>query len=785
MGRTLPGMAVENAPRSVAPAGSWRTSRPRFPIRPQAGHTTGWGQTLTTGFAVAAVAGAGQLGVAYGLGLLRLARSFPSDGLWSTQLTWTAWFALGAVLAGVAGGRLAADRYGLSPALGGRIAVGMSAGLGAAVLIPLTAIPARAAELPERPGGLAATTPVLEICLAAGLGVLAGIALAVIALGVRLVAVSVTLMLGLTWLLALISLAPSLAPEAAPPLVRLAVLDLPSGAGAPPVLAVLTSPVLALLVCGAIALAARSRGLPPLQTAAATAAAPGLVAFAYLIGSPGSGEPAVQTSPYAGALLSVAAGLLAALLIGVIRPPAEATGPATEPGRETPTEELPMAATGTLPPMVAEEPPLFPVRDAPLAQTGELPPLSAQTEELPPHTGEAPPPTEELPPHTREAPPPTEELPPLHTEEAPPFSTGQPPLSTDELPVAGRPPSGGSDAPFKPNVEPPAWAVAPEPESTAVAPDPVPAPETDSTPDAQGTDSIAAVSPVGADPAPAAPAKQPRRLRKPLFGRRKRRQPESAEPSSAQAASPARAEPILPGAAVGEPAPPESTLDGKPAASESVLEGELVLPDPDPAPKSAGASDQESRRLKPESLDLDSLDLESFMSRAREFTSGTNRTSAEPTASESADTTRFQTEPTPASSEPGFTLSQPGFTLNPAEVDSDTSSAPEPVVEEPSSAPSHPDKSTKASKAKTAKHAKTSKRRKSRSKSAAEPMVPAPDSPPASAGKKPAAPAEKKSDPEDEHISWISSLSTDPEPTQPDTAASADHIRRRLRRDPY
>src|SRR5690606_26381269 len=96
----------------------------------------------------------------------------------------------------------------------------------------------------------------------------------------------------------------------------------------------------------AIALAARSRGLPPLQTAAATAAAPGVLALAYLIGSPGVGERTVQTSPYAGALLSVATGLLAALLIGVVRPPAVRGGPATAPDSgpgdpDTPTAELP------------------------------------------------------------------------------------------------------------------------------------------------------------------------------------------------------------------------------------------------------------------------------------------------------------------------------------------------------------------------------------------------------------------------------------------------------------
>lgn len=59
-----------------------------------------WSRVLGTAVGVAALAGAGQLGIAYGFGLLRFARDFPSGGLWSTQLTWVAWFAALAALAG-------------------------------------------------------------------------------------------------------------------------------------------------------------------------------------------------------------------------------------------------------------------------------------------------------------------------------------------------------------------------------------------------------------------------------------------------------------------------------------------------------------------------------------------------------------------------------------------------------------------------------------------------------------------------------------------------------------
>jgi hypothetical protein len=311
-----------------------------------------WVRVLATALGVGALAGAGQLGVAYGLGLLH----FPvpvtgggvsgralTGGVWAAQLTWVAWFAILAVLAGGAGGAWAAWRLDRQLELGGRIAVTLVAGAGAAVVVPLTSLPAAEATLVGPELG----EPGLEVALAAGLGVAVGILAAVALLSVRLVAVSVTLVVSVVWLLALVSVAPSLGPDANLPEVRLAVLDLPALGGARSTVAVLSAPLLALLVCGAIALAARSRGLPPLLTAVASAAAPGVLALAYLIGSPGTGEREVQTSPYAGALMAIAVGLLASLAVGAVRlrPAAadagelEPTGPGEPVGSEEP--ELP------------------------------------------------------------------------------------------------------------------------------------------------------------------------------------------------------------------------------------------------------------------------------------------------------------------------------------------------------------------------------------------------------------------------------------------------------------
>ena len=68
-----------------------------------------WAKLLAATLGVAALAGASQLGVAYGLGILRLTRvmDVTTRDQWTAQLAWVAWFAMmAAVLGGLAGGRL-------------------------------------------------------------------------------------------------------------------------------------------------------------------------------------------------------------------------------------------------------------------------------------------------------------------------------------------------------------------------------------------------------------------------------------------------------------------------------------------------------------------------------------------------------------------------------------------------------------------------------------------------------------------------------------------------------
>src|SRR5690606_38208223 len=165
--------------------------------------------------------------------------------------------------------------------------------------------------------------------------------------------------------LALVSALPALLPGADPPDARLAVLDLSvTGGGSGSTVAIVTIPVVALLVCGGVAAAARSRGLPPLSTAVASTAAPGLLALCYVIGTPGTGDRAVQTSPYAASLIAVAVGLLTSLLIGVVRLPSRRSAGVDSGATDTINFQVGTLA-GPSPAPPAAEPPASPAADTP------------------------------------------------------------------------------------------------------------------------------------------------------------------------------------------------------------------------------------------------------------------------------------------------------------------------------------------------------------------------------------------------------------------------------------
>jgi len=273
-----------------------------------------WGRVLLAALGVGLLAGAGQLGFAYGLGVVRFARDFAeTPGQWTAHLAWVAWFAMLAAVAGGVAGDWLARRGGERPGPGSRVACAVAGGVGALAVAPLVMLPARNAQVEG-------VDAVVVGGLSAALGALAGVFAAVAVLSQRVFAVNLaTVTLGV-WLVALLSVAPSLGPEDPLPEVRLGALDATwLGSGLAQRLAVILMPALALAVGAGIGALARWRGLPVVPVAASGVVGPALLALAYLTAGPGPDGDRYQAAPYWGALIAVAAGGLGSVLASVAR----------------------------------------------------------------------------------------------------------------------------------------------------------------------------------------------------------------------------------------------------------------------------------------------------------------------------------------------------------------------------------------------------------------------------------------------------------------------------------
>src|SRR4029450_13861765 len=105
-----------------------------------------WAKLLATTLGVGALAGACQLGVAYGLGIVRLTRvlDVTTRDQWTAQLAWGAWFAMmAAVVGGLAGAWVLPRWSPTRPHIGATVAIALAAAVGATVVVPLTMQPAR------------------------------------------------------------------------------------------------------------------------------------------------------------------------------------------------------------------------------------------------------------------------------------------------------------------------------------------------------------------------------------------------------------------------------------------------------------------------------------------------------------------------------------------------------------------------------------------------------------------------------------------------------------------
>ncbi|MEV4463358.1 hypothetical protein AB0J51_07010 [Micromonospora echinofusca] len=303
-----------------------------------------WGRLLLTALGVSLLAGAGQLGIAFGFGIVRLTGTFTGTTVnqWPAQLVWAGWFAANAAVVGAVLTERLARRDGGLAGTGRLLAVAGAAALGATVVAPLCMQPARAAEL-------VSVDPVWAVGICAVLGAVAGAGAALAVLLQPPVGWNMAAVAGAVWLLALISVTPSLLSTGPLETVRLGVLEPASlDAGAAQRLALVVLPLVALLAGAATGGLARWRGHPPLVSGATGVAGPVLVAFAYLTAGPGGTADRYQLTPYYAALLAVAAGALGSAAAALLRWPLVARTAPT--GAIEPTDILrPLPAGPALP----------------------------------------------------------------------------------------------------------------------------------------------------------------------------------------------------------------------------------------------------------------------------------------------------------------------------------------------------------------------------------------------------------------------------------------------------
>jgi hypothetical protein len=162
--------------------------------------------------------------------------------------------------------------------------------------------------------------PVLVIGICAALGAAAGIFAAYAALSRPAARWNFSVVGIAVWVIALVSVAPGLAPGKTTSAVRLGVLE-PEFLSAEVIkrTALFTMPALALIAGIAVGWSARRRGLSTLTIALAGLAGPAVLTVSYLIAGPGSADDQYQAVPYWAAMTAAGAGVLGSVLAAVLR----------------------------------------------------------------------------------------------------------------------------------------------------------------------------------------------------------------------------------------------------------------------------------------------------------------------------------------------------------------------------------------------------------------------------------------------------------------------------------
>jgi hypothetical protein len=347
----------------------------------------GWGGSVATAVGVAAAVAAAQLGLGYGMDIIRWAPD--ANGLsseaWIASLTWASWIAATSAITGaIVADRLSApagappdpldptrstappDPVHPAPATGEpttpapvqtgdrvtsvlwRLVLATAAALGAGAAVALVAVPARVAVVAET------STPQAVAAGHAVLGVIVGLVVAVGALTARAVAANLIATAAWLWLLAIVAVVDGVLAGRDWSRVPLAFWEFTA---AEPWFRNIFLPDAGLalgaaLVIGALAaLPAARRGDHPIGVVVSGAAGPLVLVAAYLLAQPDLvGADAVDLSRHLVAPYLLLAGLLGSLIVSAVRPRTKAdpiaglAEPVIPPARRTAEEPVPLAS---------------------------------------------------------------------------------------------------------------------------------------------------------------------------------------------------------------------------------------------------------------------------------------------------------------------------------------------------------------------------------------------------------------------------------------------------------
>jgi hypothetical protein len=267
-----------------------------------------WTAPLGVAIGAGVLAGAGQLGIGDGLGILRWNQRALGAAAWHTQLTWIAFVSASAVIVAALAGDWRASRLRQRPGLGQRIATVAAGAVGAAIVLPLTARPAGGIGLAE------AGNPRLIVAITAAAGLLIGLIGAFAVLTFPAVRGNVISCTAWVWLASMVSAVWALGNGSTWASARLAQLP-PGGVWTPAVL--VGAPVLVALIVSAVA---RFGGGDPITISLSGGTGPLLIAGAYVVAGPDG-----QSSAYWSALIAVAAGLAISVPVAFVRRPTTAS----------------------------------------------------------------------------------------------------------------------------------------------------------------------------------------------------------------------------------------------------------------------------------------------------------------------------------------------------------------------------------------------------------------------------------------------------------------------------